>query len=296
MSNQLGGMTGVTLRETADDSSARALAGRVREAGILDEEPAHVDVLGLHLAYGSNRVFEGLSCRFAQGKISTIIGASGCGKSTLLKLIACLIRPDYGDIWVGDQEVTCMPESQARRFRRRVGMLFQAGALLDSMTVFDNVSLPLRENTSLTADEIAEEVNLQFEAVGLGEVNDLLPGELSGGMRKRVALARAMISRPEILLVDEPFSGLDPIAVRMVESLLLDLRERTGVTMVLVNHDIPSTMRMADQIVFIVERRALSGSVREMKESEDPRVRAFIDSASPGALDPRVWMDQESEL
>jgi phospholipid/cholesterol/gamma-HCH transport system ATP-binding protein len=253
-------------------------------------------VLGLHLAYGSNRVFEGLTCGFGQGKISTIIGASGSGKSTLLKLISCLIRPDRGDIWVGDQEVTCMPEPQARRFRRRIGMLFQAGALLDSMSVFENVALPLQENTRLTPDEIAEEVHLQFEAVGLKNVDPLLPGELSGGMRKRVALARAMISRPEILLVDEPFSGLDPIAIRMVESLLLDLRERTGVTMVLVNHDIPSTMRMADQIIFIVDKKALSGTVADMLHSQDPRVRAFIDSASPGEVDPSVWKDQESEL
>lgn len=278
------------LRETGDGSSA------IAEAGILEEEPAHVDVLGLRLAYGTNRVFKGLSCRFSQGRISTIIGASGCGKSTLLKLIACLIRPDYGDIWVGDQEVTCMPEPQARRFRRRIGMLFQAGALLDSMTVFDNVSLPLSENTDLTSTEIADEVHLQFEAVGLENVDRLLPGELSGGMRKRVALARAMITRPEILLVDEPFSGLDPIAVRMVESLLVDLRQRTGVTMILVNHDIPSTMRMADQIVFLIGYRALSGTVEEMQASEDPRVRAFLDSASPGELDPSVWMGQESEL
>jgi len=280
----------VILRETGDGSSA------IAEAGILEEEPAHVDVLGLRLAYGTNRVFKGLSCRFSQGRISTIIGASGCGKSTLLKLIACLIRPDYGDIWVGDQEVTCMPEPQARRFRRRIGMLFQAGALLDSMTVFDNVSLPLSENTDLTSTEIADEVHLQFEAVGLENVDRLLPGELSGGMRKRVALARAMITRPEILLVDEPFSGLDPIAVRMVESLLVDLRQRTGVTMILVNHDIPSTMRMADQIVFLIGYRALSGTVEEMQASEDPRVRAFLDSASPGELDPSVWMGQESEL
>jgi phospholipid/cholesterol/gamma-HCH transport system ATP-binding protein len=280
----------VTLREAGDGSSA------IAEAGILEEESAHVDVLGLHLAYGTNRVFNGLSCRFSQGRISTIIGASGSGKSTLLKLIACLIRPDYGDIWVGDQEVTCMPEPQARRFRRRVGMLFQAGALLDSMTVLDNVSLPLSENTDLTSTEITDEVHLQFEAVGLENVDHLLPGELSGGMRKRVALARAMITRPEILLVDEPFSGLDPIAVRVVESLLLDLRERTGVTMILVNHDIASTMRMADQIVFLIGRRALSGTVEEMQASQDPRVRAFLDSASPGELDPSVWMGQESEL
>ena len=253
-------------------------------------------MLGLRLAYGTNRVFDGLSCRFAQGAISCIIGASGSGKSTLLKLIACLIKPDYGDIWVGDQEITCMPESQALSFRRRIGMLFQGGALLDSMTVFENVALPLREKTSLDEREIEGEVHLQFEAVGLEKVDDLLPGELSGGMRKRVALARAMITRPEILLVDEPFSGLDPIAVRVVEALLVDLRERTGVTMILVNHDIPSTMRMADQIVFIVGRRTLFGSVQEMQESEDRRVRAFIDAASHGEVDPSVWQGQESEL
>jgi phospholipid/cholesterol/gamma-HCH transport system ATP-binding protein len=276
----------------ARDVGSGASGGPLR----LDEEPAHVDVLGVRLAFGDRRVFDGLSCRLAEGKITCVIGASGSGKSTLLKMIACLLKPDHGDIWVGDQEITCLPEPRAARFRRRIGMMFQAGALLDSMSVFDNVSLPLREGTHLSSEEIAEEVHLQFEAVGLDNVDALLPGQLSGGMRKRVALARAMISRPEILLVDEPFSGLDPIAVRTVEALLVDVRERTGVTMIVVNHDIPSTMRMADQIVFLVERRAVSGSVDEMQNSDDMRVRAFLDAASPGEVDPSLWHGQESEL
>ena len=264
--------------------------------GVPEEESAFVDILGLRLSYGTKCVFDGLSCRFPRGKITTILGASGSGKSTLLKLVGRLSRPDYGDIWVGDEEITRMTERRARRFRRRIGMLFQAGALLDSLTVFENVALPLRENTDLTREEIAEEVQLQFDAVGLDDVGRLLPGELSGGMRKRVGLARAMITRPEILLVDEPFSGLDPIAIRMIEALLSDLRQRTGVTMVVVNHDIPSTMRMADWIVFIVGRKALSGSVEHMQSSRDPRLRAFLDAASPGKIDPSVWQGQESEL
>ncbi len=157
---------------------------------------AHVDVTSVRLAFGERRVFDGLSCRFSQGKVSVILGASGVGKSTLLRLMAGLHRPDYGDIWIGEQEISRLSERQLRRVRRRIGMMFQGGALLDSMTVFDNVALALREHTKLGETEIADRVHAQFDAVGLKRVDALLPGELSGGMKKRAALARAMITEP----------------------------------------------------------------------------------------------------
>jgi phospholipid/cholesterol/gamma-HCH transport system ATP-binding protein len=243
---------------------------------------AHVDLISLRLAFGDRRVFDGLSCNFAKGKISVILGASGVGKSTLLRLIAGLNRPDYGDIWIGEREISRMPERQLRALRRNLGMMFQGGALLDSLSVFDNVALALREHTQLSEREIADKVHAQFEGVGLKKVDALLPGQISGGMKKRVALARAMVTEPEILLIDEPFSGLDPLAVRLIEHLLVDVNRSKGLTMILTNHHIGSTMRMADEIVFLVDGVAVSGSVKDIKESLDPRIQRFLQAAGTG--------------
>jgi len=258
-----------------------AQAGASRSEGTPHGQ-AHVDVNSVRLAFGDRRVFDGLSCRFPQAKISVILGASGAGKSTLLRLIAGLQRPDYGDVWIGQQEISRLPERQLRRVRKRLGMMFQGGALLDSMTVFDNVALALREHTRLSEREITDRVHAQFEAVGLKRVDALLPGQLSGGMKKRTALARAMVTEPEILLIDEPFSGLDPLAVRLIEALLIDVNRHKGLTMILTNHHIGSTMRMADEIVFIVDGTSISGTVKEIKESIDPRIQRFLQAAGTG--------------
>jgi phospholipid/cholesterol/gamma-HCH transport system ATP-binding protein len=246
---------------------------------------AAVDVVGVRLAFGVRRVFDGLTCHFPAGQLSCVLGASGCGKSTLLRLIASLQRPDYGDIRIADSNITRMADAQVRQVRRRIGMMFQGGALLDSMTVFDNVALPLREHTELAEPEIAARVHAQFEAVGLRGVDELLPGQLSGGMVKRVALARAMIGEPDILLADEPFSGLDPLAIRMIEALLVETNQRTGISMILTNHDIASTLRMANQVVFLVDGACISGAPKEIRESIDPRVQAFLRAANPGPLE-----------
>ncbi len=249
-----------------------------------EEVPAHVDILNLRLHFGDRTVFDGLSCRFPQGKITVILGASGGGKSTLLRTIACLQQPDWGDIWVGDKEVTSMHRHQAQQFRRRIGMMFQGGALLDSLTVYDNVSLPLREHTKMTEDEIRETVQHQFTAVGLKNVDQLLPGQLSGGMMKRAALARAMILEPEILLCDEPFSGLDPLAVRLIENLIVETNQRTGVTILMTSHHMGSTMRMADQVVFLVGGAAICGPTKEIQTSVDPRIRSFLRASGADPL------------
>jgi phospholipid/cholesterol/gamma-HCH transport system ATP-binding protein len=246
--------------------------------------PPQVDVRRLSLSFGDRTVFTDVTCRFPEGKVSTVVGPSGVGKSTLLRCIACLQPPDAGGIWVGDLEVTRLPEPERRRFRRRIGMLFQQGALLDSMPVFDNVALPLREHTRLAEAEIADLVLGQFEAVGLDDVAGLLPGQLSGGMKKRAALARAMILEPEILLADEPFSGLDPLAIRTIEELLLDLNRRTGVTMIITNHDMGSTVRMSDQICFLIGGTAITGPAHQIQRGEDPRIREFLVAAESGPL------------
>jgi len=245
---------------------------------------ADVEVEDLRLAFGSNVVFDGLTCRFAYDRISVILGASGCGKSTLLRSIALLQAPDSGSIRYGKQELTCLPRRDAFRFRKRIGMMFQHGALLDSMTVLDNVALPLREHTKMTSGEIVKAVHEQLEAVGLQKVDQLLPGELSGGMKKRVALARAIINRPEILFCDEPVSGLDPLAVRMIEALLLDVSQRARMTMIVTSHHISSSMRMADQLIYLVAGKTISGTPDEIQRHSDPRLRAFLDAAKPGPL------------
>ena len=243
-----------------------------------------VDVRELALAFGERVVFDGMSCRFRHDEISIILGGSGVGKSVLLRVIAQLQKPDSGEVWVGDEEITRMTPAQVRRFRRRVGMMFQQGALLDSMTVFDNVALPLREHTAMRAGEIADAVHAQLEAVGLKDVDHLLPAALSGGMKKRVALARAMINKPEILLIDEPLSGLDPIAVRMIEALLEELSQMAKMTMIITSHHISSTLRMADHIVYLVGGGAITGSRDEIQRSADPRLRAFLEAAMGGSF------------
>jgi phospholipid/cholesterol/gamma-HCH transport system ATP-binding protein len=243
---------------------------------------SHVEVVSVRLAFGDRRVFDGLSCRFSHAKISVILGASGVGKSTLLRIIGGLQRPDYGDVWIGEQEISRLSERQMQRVRSRLGMMFQGGALLDSMTVFDNVALPLREHTRLSKREISDRVHAQFDAVGLKRVDALLPGQLSGGMKKRAALARAMITEPEILLIDEPFSGLDPLAVRLIEALLVEVNRTKGLTMILTNHHIGSTVRMADEVVFLIDGASIHGSVKEIKESIDPRLQRFLEAAGTG--------------
>ena len=248
------------------------------------EKPIHIEVQDLWLRRGSRRVFEGLSCVFPRSQISVVLGASGQGKSTLLRMIACLGKPESGEIWVdGETELTCMPEHQAKIFRRHIGMMFQGGALLDAMPVFDNVALPLREHTNQSESQIAREVQAVFESVGLHEVDRLLPGELSGGMIRRAALARALILKPEILLCDEPFAGLDPSTIRLVESMLVEANRRLHITMIITSHNIPSTLRMAAWTILLTDGIALSGPPEELYKSDDSRLTSFFaeDGAGP---------------
>lgn len=244
-----------------------------------NEKPdLHVEVRNLHYARGGRTIFDGLSCGFPRGRISVILGKSGAGKSTLLRMLGCLLRPDSGDIWVdGEVELTCMPEAQARRFRRHIGMMFQGGALLDSMSVFDNVALPLREHTQMSEASIASEVKKVFDAVDLDAVDRMLPGQLSGGMKKRAALARALIMAPHVLLCDEPFSGLDPQTVCVIEDLLVSVSRRLHQTMIVTSHHIESTLRMAHHVVVIDDHGgAVSGTPAELIASSDPLVRGFF--------------------
>ena len=239
--------------------------------------PIEVEAQGLHYARGGRVILEDFSATFPRGRISVIAGASGSGKTTLLRMIACLIRPQRGSIRVdGGADLAQLSDAEVSAFRRRVGMLFQGGALLDSMSIFDNAALPLREHSELAEPQIRDAVHRVFEAVGLADVDPLLPGELSGGMVKRAGLARALIERPDLLLIDEPFSGLDPPTVRRIEELLQAVNRRTGATMILTSHHNDSTLRIGDHLVMLADRRAVSGPPRELVKSGDPRVAEFF--------------------
>jgi phospholipid/cholesterol/gamma-HCH transport system ATP-binding protein len=239
-------------------------------------------VQSLFLKRGDRVVFEGLDAQFPAGGISIVTGPSGSGKTTLLRMIACLLRPDRGQVLADGKDLTGMNRAQVRAFRGRVGMLFQGGALLDSMSVYDNVALPLREHSAESEEAIREQVHRAFAAVDLHAVDALLPGELSGGMVKRAGLARALIGAPDILLCDEPFSGLDPPTVRRVEDLLVDINRRTRATMVLTSHHMGSTLRMADQIAMLVGRNAILGTPQELLAASDPRVVDFFGGGDAG--------------
>jgi phospholipid/cholesterol/gamma-HCH transport system ATP-binding protein len=179
---------------------------------------------------------------------------------------------------VAGEDISRMSNRRLFSMRERIGMLFQGGALLDSMTVFDNVALPLREHSKLSESDIRAEVSRRLVAVGLEQVGELYPRELSGGMNRRAALARAIVTDPEIVMVDEPFSGLDPINVRRIEALLVELNRRLGITLVVTSHHLASSLRMADRIVFMVDGRAISGTPEALLQSDDERVVAFLEA------------------
>jgi phospholipid/cholesterol/gamma-HCH transport system ATP-binding protein len=240
---------------------------------------SHVRLDRVSMSFGDRPVFRSLTVGFPRGKISVILGGSGSGKSTLLRLVGGLVCPQSGAVTVGDVDVTRLSERRLYDVRRKLGMMFQGGALLDSLTVFDNIAFPLREHTEMSEAEIATEVHDRLAAVGLSEVDDLLPGELSGGMLKRVALARAIIRKPEVLLCDEPFSGLDPASTKRIERLLVRTNRQYGSTMLVVSHHIPSTLRMADQILLLLPDGAVVGAPGELTASGDRRVTSFLDES-----------------
>lgn len=253
------------------------MAGEQAARGEPARDAVHIEMRGVAFARGRRPIFDGLSCRFLRGRINVILGGSGSGKTTLLRMLGCLVRPQAGAILVdGTTDLTKLADAEIGRYRRRIGMMFQEGALLDSLTVFENVALPLREHRRLGEAEVRRAVTEVFEAVGLEDVGPLLPAQLSGGMRKRAALARALVMRPEILLCDEPFSGLDPATVRLIEDLLVDVNRRFHVTMVIASHHVASTFRMADRIVLLVGGQALEGSPDEFRGHADPRVAEFF--------------------
>jgi len=239
-------------------------------------DDAHIEFDDVHLAFGARPVFDGLCCSFPRGRISVIMGGSGTGKSTILRMIGGLQVPDTGRVIVDGQNVVAMGNRALSAMRRHLGMLFQNGALLDSMTVYENIALPLRERTALSETEIRTRIHDQLLSVGLVDVDELLPGELSGGMLRRVAFARAIVLAPSVLLCDEPFSGLDPPNVSRIEALLVHLNRELGLTVIVTSHHMATSLRMADRLLLLRNGRGVSGAPAELAASRESEIREFI--------------------
>ena len=218
-----------------------------------------------------------VSLTIEDGETLAIIGGSGSGKSTLLRLLIGLIRPTSGEIYIGDQEISHLSEREMKPIRLHMGMVFQYSALFDSMTVGDNVAFGLREHTQLSEERIAAIVREKLHLVGLDGVEHLMPGELSGGMKKRVSLARAIAIEPSIIFYDEPSSGLDPIMTEKIDELIIHTQKALHVTSVVVTHDMASACRIADRIAMIYEGELIAvDTVARFQQLKDPRVQAFF--------------------
>jgi phospholipid/cholesterol/gamma-HCH transport system ATP-binding protein len=234
-------------------------------------------------AFDGTKVLDRISFDVKKSSLFCILGRSGTGKSVTLRHIIGLVKPDSGRIFVEDEDITDMARPELIRIRKKLGFLFQYAALFDSITVFENVAFPLRRHTTLSEPEIQSVVNDKLTSVGLEKHLNKMPDELSGGMKKRVGLARALAMEPSILLVDEPSAGLDPITSAEIDELILELKRDRGVTVVMVTHNIPSARRLADELVFLNQGRlAARGSVADLERSEDPLVRAFMVSEGSG--------------
>ncbi|OGP20177.1 MAG: ABC transporter ATP-binding protein [Deltaproteobacteria bacterium GWA2_55_10] len=244
-----------------------------------------IKITGLKKYFGAKRVLDGVNLEIERGKITVIIGRSGEGKSVLIKHIIGLLRPDEGQIFLEGQEITAMKEKEFNEVRKRFGMLFQGAALFDSMTVGQNVGFPLKEHTDLSDEDVMKVVGEKLRRVGLTGVENLMPAELSGGMKKRVGLARAIVMDPEIVLFDEPTTGLDPIMSDSIADLVLDTQRSLKTTYILITHDIPFTYKIADKIAMLHEGRIVQeGTVDEMKKNPDPIIRQFLEGRAEGPI------------
>jgi phospholipid/cholesterol/gamma-HCH transport system ATP-binding protein len=258
--------------------------------------PPIVEVTDLFRKFGERTVIDNLSFTIQPGETLVIMGGSGCGKSTLLRHIIGVMKPTAGSVKIFGQEITAMNDREIADIRRRFGMLFQSGALLASLTVGENVALPLVQHTDLSADEIEETVTRKLQMVGLSGFNNLKPSEISGGMRKRVGLARALALDPELLFSDEPTSGLDPIMTAVVDKLTLELTKDAGMTAVVVTHDMTSAFRIATRMIMLGRGRILAqGTPDEIRTHPDPEVQQFINGEPDGPMPLNLSQDDHAD-
>jgi phospholipid/cholesterol/gamma-HCH transport system ATP-binding protein len=245
-----------------------------------------VEFRNIYKAFGSQRVLRGLNLKIPERKITFIIGRSGEGKSVTIKHIVGVLRPDSGSIVVDDEDMSQATEAQWRIVRRKIGLLFQDGALFDSMSVFENICFPLKEFTKLSPKEMKAEVKRLLDLVGLKGIEARIPSELSIGEKKRVGLARALALKPKLLLYDEPTTGMDSLVAELIDDLIRDMQEKNpGLSSVVISHDIRSVLSTAEHIVLLHEGQIyLEGSPEEFKASTDPLVRQFLSGARHGPL------------
>jgi phospholipid/cholesterol/gamma-HCH transport system ATP-binding protein len=244
-----------------------------------------VELQHLTFGYGERVILDDVSLRVPRGKVTALMGASGGGKTTILRLIGGQYRAQRGQVLFDGQDVTGMDQAQLYAARRRMGMLFQFGALFADLSVFENVAFPLREHTDLPEPLIRDIVLMKLNAVGLRGARDLMPSEVSGGMARRVALARAIALDPDLVMYDEPFAGLDPISLGTAAQLIRRLNDAMGLTSIVVSHDLEETFQIADQVVILANGRiAAQGTPEEVRNSSDPLVRQFVLAQADGPV------------
>ncbi len=244
-----------------------------------------VECRNLSFGYGERTILDDIDLTIPRGKVTALMGASGGGKTTMLRLIGGQVRAQKGELLFNGTDVGQLDREGLFAVRRRMGMLFQFGALFTDLSVFDNVAFPLREHTDLSERLIRDIVLMKLDAVGLRGARDLMPSEVSGGMSRRVALARAIALDPDLIMYDEPFSGLDPISLGTAARLIRQLNDTLGITSVVVSHEIPETFHIADQVIVLANGKvAAQGTPQEVRESKDPLVYQFVNALSDGPV------------
>ncbi|EJO3993564.1 phospholipid ABC transporter ATP-binding protein MlaF [Vibrio vulnificus] len=244
-----------------------------------------VTIHGLTFSRGQRKIFDNIDLRIPKGKVTAIMGPSGIGKTTLLRLIGGQILPESGEIWFDGVNIPSLSRSKLYHARKKMSMLFQSGALFTDLNVFDNVAFPLREHTQLSDSLIRTLVLLKLEAVGLRGAAELMPSELSGGMARRAALARAIALDPELIMYDEPFVGQDPITMGVLVELIRNLNSALGVTAVVVSHDVPEVMSIADGVYLLADGKVIAkGTPEELRNNSDPRVQQFLLGEADGPV------------
>lgn len=236
-----------------------------------------ISIINLYKSFADQQVLRGINLEIPKGGVTVILGSSGQGKTVLLKHLIGLLQPDRGQVMVDGTELGRLAETELNDFRKKFGMLFQSGALFDSLTVGENVAFPLREHTTLSGEEIRGKVREKLAQVGLEGVEGKMPAELSGGMRKRVGLARAIALEPEIILYDEPTTGLDPLMTAAINRLVLDMQRELRVTSVIISHDIESTFSVANKVAMLYEGKIVeAGTPEQFRRSAHPYVKQFL--------------------
>ncbi len=262
----------------------------------MPDSPPVVEVTDLFRKFGNRAVIDGISLKVHRGETLVIMGGSGCGKSTLLRHIIGVMKPTAGSVKIFGDEITAMNDRELDDVRRRFGMLFQSGALLASLTVGENVALPLQQHTDMSAEEVQDIVTQKLQMVGLNGFENLKPAEISGGMRKRVGLARALALDPELLFSDEPTSGLDPIMTAVVDKLTLELTHGSNLTAVVVTHDMTSAFRIATRMIMLGRGTIIAqGTPDEIRTSPDPEVQQFINGEPDGPMPLSLSQDDHAQ-